>query len=65
VEEAVSKGFSAGCAHEAGGVPRLPQGVHHLLQHRAKHQHEKQYSGEHFKLFLCGVNFQREDEKPC
>lgn len=33
VEEAVSKRFAAGCADEAGGVPRLPQGMHHLLQH--------------------------------
>lgn len=31
VEEAVSKGFAAGRAHEAGGVPRLPQSVHHFL----------------------------------
>lgn len=30
VEEAVSKGSSTGCTHEAGGVPRLPQSVHYL-----------------------------------
>lgn len=30
VEEAVSKGFAAGRTHEAGGVPRLPQGMHHF-----------------------------------
>lgn len=30
MEEAVSKGVAAGRADEAGGVPRLPQGVHHF-----------------------------------
>lgn len=30
VEEAVPEGLLAGCADEAAGVPRLPQGVHHL-----------------------------------
>lgn len=30
VEEAVSEGFAAGCTHETGGVPRLPQSVHHF-----------------------------------
>lgn len=33
VEKAVSKGLAAGRTHKAGGVPRLPQSVHHLLQH--------------------------------
>lgn len=30
VEEAVSKCFATGCTHKAGGVPRLPQSVHHF-----------------------------------
>lgn len=30
VEQAVSKRFATGCTHEAGSVPRLPQGMHHL-----------------------------------
>lgn len=30
MEEAVSEGFTAGCTHEAGSVPCLPQGVHHF-----------------------------------
>lgn len=30
VEQAVSERFSTGGAHEAGGVPCLPQGVHHF-----------------------------------
>lgn len=35
VEEAVPKGLLAGCTDEAAGVPRLPQGVHHLLREGA------------------------------
>lgn len=35
VEEAVPEGLFAGCADEAAGVPRLPQGVHHLLREGA------------------------------
>lgn len=30
MEEAVSKGLATGSADETGGVPCLPQGVHHL-----------------------------------
>lgn len=30
MEEAVSEGLAAGRANEAGGMPRLPQGVHHF-----------------------------------
>lgn len=33
VEEAVAERLPAGGAHEAGGVPRLPQSVHHFLSH--------------------------------
>lgn len=33
VEEAVPEGFAAGRANKAGGMPRLPQGVHHFLSH--------------------------------
>lgn len=32
VEEAVPKGLLARCTHEAGGMPRLPQGMHHFLE---------------------------------
>lgn len=38
VEEAVPEGLLAGCTDEAGGVPRLSQGVHHFLGERASAQ---------------------------
>lgn len=37
VEQAVPKRLSTGGAHETGGVPRLPQGVHHFLQHTTRY----------------------------
>lgn len=50
VEKAVSKRFPAGGAHEAGGVPRLPQGVHHFLQQHvviiSLRKHQRQQTAE-------------------
>lgn len=38
VEETVPKGLLAGRADEAGGVPCLPQSVHHFLEERFRVQ---------------------------
>ena len=41
MEEAVPEGLLAGCTDEAGGMPRLPQGMHHFLGKRASVQDRK------------------------
>lgn len=41
MEEAVPEGLLAGCTDKAGGMPRLPQGVHHFLGKRASVQDRK------------------------
>lgn len=38
VEQAVSERFATGGADEAGGVPRLPQSVHHFLQDTTRYR---------------------------
>lgn len=41
MEKAVPKGLLAGCTDEAGGMPRLSQGMHHFLRERASAQDKK------------------------
>lgn len=41
MEKAVPKRLLAGCTDEAGGVPRLSQGMHHFLRERASAQDKK------------------------
>ena len=50
MEEAVPEGLLTGCTDEAGGMPCLPQGMHHFLGKRASVQDRKIQRGEGGRL---------------
>lgn len=53
VEEAVSKGFLAGCADEAGRMPCLSQSMHHFLEERLWVQDRKFPRRKGARLGFC------------